>query len=78
MIHGIMNRLEFCYMNSSMAMQFAYKDVNRLKEHVGYCQECRKEIFCRDGFLDGVVQEDTSIRCFDCSMPKQDDPDSKD
>lgn len=38
-----------------------------MRELVGYCSVCKKEIFCRDGFLDGVVDSNGNLLCFDCS-----------
>ncbi|WP_270180944.1 hypothetical protein [Alkalihalobacillus sp. CinArs1] len=38
-----------------------------MNERVGTCTECGKELFCRDGFLDGVVGEDKELYCFDCA-----------
>ncbi|MEB3102009.1 hypothetical protein [Ferviditalea candida] len=35
-------------------------------ELVGRCAQCQKEIFCRDGFLEGAVDEDKRLLCFDC------------
>jgi hypothetical protein len=36
-----------------------------LKEYVGECQICGKEVYCLDGFIDGVVNKDGVI-CFSC------------
>jgi hypothetical protein len=36
-----------------------------MKELVGNCCECKKEIYCLDGFLNGVVK-DKNIYCFEC------------
>ncbi|MFZ4452204.1 hypothetical protein [Salibacterium aidingense] len=37
-----------------------------MKEIVGNCQSCGKEILCIDGFLNGVVKEDKTMQCFEC------------
>jgi hypothetical protein len=38
-----------------------------MKELVGYCSACSKAIYCKDGFLDGVViQEENILLCFIC------------
>ncbi len=37
-----------------------------MQELVGRCRECGKEIFCLDGFLNGV-SENGRLVCFDCS-----------
>ncbi|HZG72199.1 MAG TPA: hypothetical protein VEY51_11760 [Chondromyces sp.] len=36
-----------------------------MKELVGNCKECNKEIYCLDGFLNGVKVADGVI-CFEC------------
>ncbi|WP_458633254.1 hypothetical protein [Paenibacillus sp. CMAA1364] len=38
-----------------------------MQEFVGYCNECGNSSFCLDGFLNGIVLEDKSLLCFDCS-----------
>ncbi|MBP1992731.1 hypothetical protein J2Z66_004344 [Paenibacillus eucommiae] len=38
-----------------------------MKELVGYCKKCEKEIYCIDGFLNGLIQEDSSMICFKCN-----------
>jgi hypothetical protein len=42
-----------------------------MQELVGHCKECSKEIYCKDGFLEGIVLEDKSLVCLDCSNEKQ-------
>ncbi|MCY9662171.1 hypothetical protein P5G65_17410 [Paenibacillus chondroitinus] len=37
-----------------------------MHELVGTCAKCSKPIYCREGFLDGVVLEDKSLVCFEC------------
>lgn len=37
-----------------------------MKELVGSCQECGKDVFCMDGFLNGVHTDDKRLLCFDC------------
>lgn len=37
-----------------------------MQELVGQCSECGKPIYCKMGFLDGIVQDDKSILCFEC------------
>lgn len=37
-----------------------------MEEHLGRCSECGKEIYCRDGFLEGV-HEDGRLYCFECA-----------
>ena len=42
-----------------------------MKEHVGLCQVCKKDVYCMDGFLDGYVDEDGKLICTDCSHKEQ-------
>jgi hypothetical protein len=42
------------------------KGGNAVQELVGHCKECNIPIYCKDGFLDGIVLEDNSLHCFDC------------
>jgi hypothetical protein len=44
-------------------------------ELVGHCNKCKKQIFCNDGFINGVVLEDKSLICFDCSDQEQEQSD---
>ncbi|WML47747.1 hypothetical protein RCG23_20750 [Neobacillus sp. PS3-34] len=37
-----------------------------MKELVGLCSQCGKEVFCLDGFFSGIVTEDKKILCFEC------------
>ncbi|GHH98240.1 hypothetical protein [Neobacillus kokaensis] len=37
-----------------------------MKELVGMCKCCGKEIFCLDGFFNGVITENKQTYCFDC------------
>lgn len=43
-----------------------------MKELVGNCCECQKEIYCLDGFLNGVV-EAKKVYCFDCYEAKKEE-----
>lgn len=38
-----------------------------MQELIGPCRQCGKPVYCRDGFLDGVVLEDGSASCFACT-----------
>lgn len=40
-----------------------------MEEYVGRCNKCGKEVYCRDGFLEGV-HEDGRLHCFDCAGAK--------
>jgi len=37
-----------------------------MTELVGICNECKKEVYCLDGFLNGVLTENKEIYCFNC------------
>ncbi|MNY63064.1 hypothetical protein D3C86_1999770 [compost metagenome] len=39
----------------------------RMEELIGHCRKCEKPVYCKMGFLDGVVQADKSLLCFNCS-----------
>lgn len=43
-----------------------------MRELVGQCSMCGKEIFCVDGFLEGVVMEDKQLQCLTCSEEQSD------
>ncbi|WP_200961425.1 hypothetical protein [Paenibacillus sp. Soil522] len=42
-----------------------------MQELVGRCKECKKQIFCNDGFINGVVLEDKHLICFNCFDKEQ-------
>ena len=37
-----------------------------MKELVGNCTSCSKEIYCLDGFFNGVQSDDRKMYCFEC------------
>ncbi|WP_181833229.1 hypothetical protein [Bacillus taeanensis] len=37
-----------------------------MKELVGCCVSCGKEIYCQNGFLNGVIRDDQLLQCFPC------------
>lgn len=37
-----------------------------MRELIGPCSNCGKDIYCRDGFLDGVYV-DGKLLCFECA-----------
>jgi hypothetical protein len=41
-----------------------------VKELVGSCESCGKEIFCLDGFLNGV-HKDGRVLCFECEVEEE-------
>jgi len=42
-----------------------------MQELVGHCKACKRKIYCNDGFINGIVLEDESLICFDCSEEEQ-------
>ncbi|WP_281182006.1 hypothetical protein [Domibacillus iocasae] len=41
-----------------------------MKEWVSRCAICGKDVYCLDGFLNGV-KEEGELRCFDCAAQEQ-------
>ncbi|MGG3469591.1 hypothetical protein ABES02_19170 [Neobacillus pocheonensis] len=37
-----------------------------MTELVGTCLACKKDIYCLDGFLNGVLTNEKEIYCFNC------------
>lgn len=37
-----------------------------MKEWIGICQICGKDIHCEDGFFNGIVLPGHEYRCFEC------------
>ena len=37
-----------------------------MKELIGYCVSCSKQIYCLEGFFNGVHTKDNEIYCFPC------------
>jgi hypothetical protein len=48
-----------------------------MRELVGSCQQCGKEIFCLDGFLNGVNTRDGKVLCFDCEKDVEESMEAK-
>lgn len=42
----------------------------KMRELIGPCSNCGKDIYCLDGFLDGVYI-DGELFCFDCSEEEE-------
>lgn len=40
-------------------------------ELVGKCVGCGKNVYCRDGFLDGMVSDDKQLFCHRCFAEEQ-------
>ncbi|MEK4299543.1 hypothetical protein MKY30_09140 [Oceanobacillus sp. FSL W8-0428] len=43
------------------------------KEFVGTCTLCGKSVYCHNGFLEGVVQENHTLVCFACQNKTEED-----
>ncbi|CDQ41592.1 MULTISPECIES: hypothetical protein [Virgibacillus] len=43
------------------------------KEYIGKCDLCGDKIYCRSGFLDGIIQSNHKLICFSCQEEKIDD-----
>jgi hypothetical protein len=37
-----------------------------MNELVGYCEKCKKHLYCLDGFFDAEIVESGKIYCLDC------------
>ncbi|WP_442594423.1 hypothetical protein [Neobacillus sp. D3-1R] len=37
-----------------------------MKEYIGKCSNCQKDMYCLEGFFNGIVLENKEIICFDC------------
>lgn len=44
-----------------------------MKEKVGYCIICGKDLFCEDGFLNAVLENDHTLVCFSCEERKREE-----
>lgn len=42
-----------------------------MQELVGKCKSCGKEIYCLDGFLNGIHTNDQQLICFDCEKKEE-------
>lgn len=49
-----------------VSFSFQKKEERQMQERVGSCKTCNREVFCNDGFINGVVLEDKTLVCFDC------------
>jgi len=39
-----------------------------MMEYVGTCHQCNKDIYCCDGFLQGVLDDQGRLSCFECDL----------
>jgi hypothetical protein len=44
-----------------------------LKELIGCCFICGKELYCLDGFFNGVILESKELICFECVEDEKED-----
>lgn len=42
-----------------------------MKEWIGTCMDCGKDINCENGFFNGVLLPGHTYRCFDCDEKQQ-------
>lgn len=42
-----------------------------MRELVGTCHKCSKEVYCLDGFLNGFVDEHSRLTCFSCEEQQE-------
>ncbi|MCP3030879.1 hypothetical protein LF817_05935 [Halobacillus sp. A1] len=42
-----------------------------MEEPVGPCVSCGKTVYCKDGFLDGVITHDRSLLCTICAYKEE-------
>ena len=38
-----------------------------MKELVGQCHICNKDVYCLDGFLNGVIDDKGKLVCMECA-----------
>jgi hypothetical protein len=43
----------------------------RVKELVGTCAFCGCDLYCLDGFFNGVILSDGRLACFDCDKENE-------
>ncbi|MCM3719097.1 hypothetical protein [Fictibacillus phosphorivorans] len=37
-----------------------------MKEYVGPCESCKKDLYCMDGFFQGEISPSGKLYCFSC------------
>ncbi len=47
-----------------------------MKEHVGVCCLCGKDVYCLDGFLNGIVEAGGQLTCMECSLEGESEGDN--
>jgi len=48
-----------------------------MKERVGRCHSCQREVYCMMGFFQGVIENNGEIFCFDCYEKKEKESDTR-
>lgn len=43
-----------------------------MREWIGTCQDCGTDIYCENGFFNGVLLPGHTYRCFDCEEKRED------
>lgn len=38
-----------------------------MKELVGICHICKKDVYCLDGFLNGIIDDEGQLTCLACT-----------
>lgn len=67
-IYGLIVRPMGSLINDNLSLIYRIMgEVIILQELVGHCVTCEKRIFCNDGFINGIILEDKTLLCFDCS-----------
>jgi hypothetical protein len=47
--------------------------VDSVEELVGHCANCKKSIYCLDGFFNGIQEEGGKIYCFSCGKSEDEE-----
>ncbi|MBP2241313.1 hypothetical protein J2Z40_001875 [Cytobacillus eiseniae] len=42
-----------------------------MNEFVGQCQQCKKDLYCIDGFFNGIHTDEQQILCFECDKKEE-------
>jgi hypothetical protein len=48
-----------------------------MRELVGSCSVCKKDVYCLDGFLNGSLDEQGRLACFECAKDEKDEKESR-
>lgn len=47
-----------------------------MREFIGNCADCGKDLYCLDGFFYGILTKENNILCFDCHENREKNPQS--